>query len=140
MRFGIPGHADMTTVSVQDLDEFDAVARPIRKLAREQEMSIQVDLQASSPGEDDPVLVQFLVGDDERSSLLWHMDGVGFVAVDPHIQRLDHAVQFTHFHDVEFASPDETRVAQATVREAIAVYLLTGQRTEGLGWREIPAG
>jgi hypothetical protein len=67
------------------------------------------------------------------------MDGVGFVAVDPHIQRLDHAVQFTHFHDVEFASPDETRVAQATVREAIAVYLLTGQRTEGLGWREIPA-
>jgi hypothetical protein len=139
MRFTIPGYVDMTTVSVQDLDEFDAVARLIHKFAREQGMSIQVDLQASSPDEDDPVLVQFLVGDDERSSLLWHMDGVGFAAVDPHIQRRDHGMQFTHFYDVEFASPDETQVAQATVREAIAVYLLTGQRTEGLGWHEIPA-
>jgi hypothetical protein len=139
MCFGVPDCADVTCVAVRDLDEFDAVTRLVGQLARKQAMSIQVDLQAAPPGAGDPVLVQFLVGDDGRSSLLWHEDGAGFAAVDPHLPQRSYGVPYTHFHEVECAPPDETQVTQATARDAVAVYLLTGKRTKWLAWREVAA-
>jgi hypothetical protein len=139
MRFGMPGYAGLATLVAGDLDEFDAIVRLVDRLAREQAMSIQVDLRASPPGDGAPVLIQFLVGGDERSSLLWHEDGIGFAAVDPYLPRCSYGIQFTHIQDVDWASPDETQVTQVTVHDALAVYLLTGERTKWLGWREIPA-
>jgi hypothetical protein len=139
LRFGIPGYRGLTTVAVQDLDEFDTIVRFVGKLAREQAMSIQVDLRAAPPGGGGAVLIQFLVGQDERSSLLWYEDGTGFAAVDPYLPRRPCSMHFTHIHDVGCAPPDQTQVTQSTVHDALAVYLLTGERTKWLGWREIPA-
>jgi hypothetical protein len=85
------------------------------------------------------VLIQFLIGQDERSRLLWHEDGIGFAAVDPYLPQRRRSLEFTHSHDVGCAPPDQTQVTQGTVYDALAVYLLTGERTKWLGWREIPA-
>ena len=139
LRFAIPGYPGLATAAGRGLDEFEAVVGLVGLLAREQAMTIQVDLRAAPAGPGDPVLVQFLIGDDDRSSLLWHEDGIGFAAVDPHLPRRPYGIAFTRSREVDCAPPDETQVRQSTVRDALAVYLLTGERTKWLGWREIPA-
>lgn len=137
--FMIPGYPGLATMAGRGLDQFETIVGLISQLARDQAMSIQVDLQAAPHGADDPLLIQFLVGGDDRSSLLWHEDGVGFAAVDPYLPQRPYGIEFTRGREIECAPPGETQVRQATVGDALAVYLLTGERTKWLGWREIPA-
>ena len=139
MEFQAPGHADVTRVAVHSLEELDAVVDQVGRQACDRGMSFQVDLQASPLRRGDPILVQFLIGDNERSSLLWHEDGVGFAAVDPHLRPGLDDLPFVRFRDVECAPPAETQCAPRAVLDAVVVYLLTGERTESLGWREIEA-
>jgi hypothetical protein len=139
MEFRALGGVDVSRVVVRSLDEFDAVADQVSRLALEWGVSFQVDLQAAPLRRGDPILIQFLVGNDERSSLLWHEDGVGFAAVDPHLELWHDDLRFVRFQGVEWASPAETQITQRSAHAAIVVYLLTGERTQSLGWREIEA-
>ena len=139
MEFRAPSEADVTRAVMHSLDEFDAIVDQVGRLACDRGVSFQFDLQASPLRRGDPILVQFLVGDKERSSLLWHEDGVGFAAVDPHLKPSLDDIRFVRFQRVECAPPAETQITQHSVLEAIVVYLLTGNRTESLGWRETEA-
>jgi hypothetical protein len=53
---------------------------------------------------------------------LWHEDGVGFAAVDPHLKPWLDDLRFVRFHGLECAPPAETQITQHSALEAIVVY------------------
>jgi hypothetical protein len=127
-------------VTVRSIDEFDMAVDRVTRLAHGRGVSFQVDLKAYPPRRGDPVLIQFLVGDHERGSLLWHEDGIGFAAVSPGLRPRACDTPFVRFHGAEAASAAETQIGQRTAIDAVVVYLLTGERVQSLEWREIEAG
>jgi hypothetical protein len=80
--------------------------------------TLRADLY-TSPTVMDPLLIQFTVGDPSATTLLWHLDGEAMVAVD--------------------RGPEPApSVSPSTLRDALAVYLLTGERASALNWESLP--
>jgi hypothetical protein len=137
VEFGRPGDTDVSRMVVRNLSEFDSTWDRLGRLARARDLNYQVDLQASPLRDGDPILIQFLVGVTDRSSLLWHEDGECWAAIDLRLSLWHEDIRFARFHGIGCAPPTETRIAQHTVGEALAVYLLTRERTRSLHWGEI---
>ena len=93
------------------------------------------------PTTDDPLLLQFAVGHPWIATLFWHNDGECMAAVEPGIR-----LQSGFGSGGGYEQPDEahlpdlrySRLRPSTLRDALAVYVLTDQRAAGLHWSVMP--
>lgn len=138
-RWGASADHDFRYASFEGIDEFEAAVDMITRSATESSTVYEVGMRRVPPdSRADPVLVQFLIGDHSRSSLLWHRDTGMQVAVDPRLPELSYDLTFERLGGRGIAEPLYTRVAPEMVRQALIVYLLTNRQAEGLDWQEAP--
>ncbi len=95
-----------------------------------------VDLWLTHIGIGDPILIQFLVGHPERSSLLWHEDGATMFGVQDHISCLSENLTCKRFGQNEYIEPQFTMIGYAAVRDILSLYLLLDRRPDTVNWVE----
>lgn len=83
-------------------------------------------------------MVQILMGDHPRSSLLWHLDGESEVAVDPCLEQWPTAIEVSTYFGTENLEPLFTKITGADAREALRHFLETGRRASALAWEPVP--
>lgn len=82
--------------------------------------TLRADLY-TSPTVMDPLLIQFTVGDPSASTLVWHVDGEAMFALDRR------------------EAGGGCSVSPTVLRQALVVYLLTGERAHALDWFSLPS-
>lgn len=121
---------------VASIEDFDAALEFIELSAMQGECIYQVDLYPTDWRAGDPIMIQFLIGHPERSSLLWHEDGTTLVAVEERITLLSYSLQSERSGDRDDIEPDRTMVTPATVRNSLSLFILTNERPENVIWIE----
>ncbi len=121
------------------LDDLESALDRIACEALERNLTFEVDLGSPPLAEDDPLLVQFTIGDVQRAGLLWHIDGRTFAAVDPTVPPAAGDLQCVRFDGPWSYEPCASRLSPATMRQAVISYHLTDRRPEGLLWTELEA-
>lgn len=139
LRYRAPDDAAITEAVVDSVDGFDDAVQKISARADASGAAIQVDLQDVPLRPDGPILLQILVGPGPRSSVLWHFDGITFVAAERDLRPLANDLAYTRGPERRWAPPEETRISQHVAIEVLVIYFLTGERTESLEWVEAPS-
>ncbi|MGH3402693.1 MAG: Imm1 family immunity protein [Streptosporangiaceae bacterium] len=124
-------------IDVHSCDEFDRALDTIELAAIFESAFLQVNIRLWGLVADDPILIQFLVGHSKRSSLLWHEDGSSWAAAMEEMQPLAERICCHNPAGPTYLEPELTLVTQTLVREAMAVYFMTGSRPESLSWHEM---
>jgi hypothetical protein len=118
------------------VDELDAATDAIELSAIEYACAFEVDLWIGDMHAGDPLLIQFLVGYPGRSTLVWHDDGEAHYAIDRTIPESGLDIRCERIDGSHEVEAPVTGMTLRQVREALAVYLLTGSRPTGLEWIE----
>jgi hypothetical protein len=139
LNWAAPGDERFRIAQASDLEAFQGALEEVRNHSIVEDLTYQVDMYARPRSLGDPILIQFLVGPHDRSSLLWHMDGYSFTAVDPRVGVWQEGIDFARFHGFSVAPPALTRIHLKTATDALTAYLLSGERTESLLWNELEA-
>lgn len=127
---------DQHKIHIVRLEQLEATLDSIELSSILNKCIYEVDLQLADIRMDDPILIQFLIGHPDRSSLLWHEDGVTMIAIEQTIPYLLGGIKCERLHDSRIVDPEYTRISPPAVREALSSYLLTGHRPDFLDWSE----
>jgi hypothetical protein len=123
-------------VFVSSVDQLEQVLDEIELAAIQAQHIYEVDLWLAHIASDDPILVQFLVGHPDRSSLLWHEDGGTKFAVAGRVERTSEGISCRRFGDTKIVDPGLTMITPSEVRDALVLYFLSNSRPEFLMWTE----
>lgn len=118
------------------MEELDSVLDSIELSAMQGECIYQVDLCLTYIGADDPIMIQFLIGHPERSSLIWHEDGTTMIAVEEAITPLGDPLRCQRAGRSDYIEPNLTMITPATVRDTLSIFVLTHRRPDNLNWIE----
>jgi hypothetical protein len=121
---------------ITSLDQLDSVLDSIELSAMQTGCIYQVDLWLTYINIGDPIMIQFLIGHPERSSLLWHEDGTTMIAVQDHIGRLTESLVCKRFGETDDIEPQFTMIGSAAVRDTLSLYLLLNRRPDTVNWVE----
>jgi hypothetical protein len=121
---------------IASLDQLEAVLGTIELMSMQSGYIYQIDLRLAQISVGDPILIQFLVGHPERSSLLWHEDGVTMLAVQSQRNRLRESLSCKRFGHNEYVDPQFTMIDYAAVRDILSLYLLLDRRPDTVNWVE----
>jgi hypothetical protein len=125
---------------VSGVDGLDGVLADVGLAAVVGCRTYQVDMWRTRCSAGDPLLIQFLVGHPLRGGLLWHEDGETFAAVDHVVPELPNEIEYVRVDRTHLMDPCCARLLPGTVQDALAAYLLTGERPESvLDWIVAPA-
>ena len=121
---------------IADVDQLESVLDTIELRSIQNGYIFYVDLWLTHIGIDDPILIQFLVGHPERSSLLWHEDGATMFGVQSNISGLPGKLACRRFGQNEYIEPKFTMIGYAAVRDTLSLYLLLDRRPDTVNWVE----
>jgi Immunity protein Imm1 len=121
------------------VDDLDSVLDSIELSAMQGECIYQVDLFPADLRSGDPLMIQFLIGHPDRSSLLWHDDGATSFAVEGRMALLDYILHCERLGSRDDVEPNLTMVTPATVRNILILFVLTNERPENVVWIEAEA-
>lgn len=121
---------------ITSLEQLDSVLDSIELSALVAGCVYQVDLRLSRITIGDPIMIQFLIGHPERSSLLWHEDGTTQFAVQDNISCLKESLMYKRFGNTNYSEPQFTMISYSVVRDALTLYLLLDRRPESINWIE----
>jgi hypothetical protein len=118
------------------MEDFDSALDSVELSAMQGECIYQVDLFPADVNRGFPIMIQFLIGHLERSSLLWHEDGRTLIAVEKHVAPLTYTLQCERFAGREDVEPNLTMVTPAIMRDSLTLFFLTNERPEIVTWIE----
>lgn len=121
---------------IASLDQLESVLDTIELLSMQSGCAYHVDLWLTHISVGDPILIQFLVGHPERSSLLWHEDGATMFAVQDQVNRLTENLTCKRFSQDEYIEPQFTMIDYAAARDTLCLYLLLDRRPDTVNWAE----
>jgi hypothetical protein len=121
---------------VTSVDELDFVLDSIELSAMQYDCIYQVDLWLTHISSDDPILIQFLIGHSERSSLLWHEDGTTLIAVQEQVTPSSEGLRCERFGIPDYIDPGFTMISPAAVRDALSLFVLVNKRPDISRWKE----
>jgi hypothetical protein len=119
-----------------DVDALDSTLDAIELSAMLAGCVYEVDMWLAEIKVDDPILIQFIIGHSDRSSLLWHEDGTTMIAVAEHMVQLGASIRCERPAGYTEKEPRLTMVSPSQVRDALSVYLLCDRRPDLVGWIE----
>lgn len=99
---------------------------------------ISVDVRIEKRSADDPLMVQVLLGNHQRSGLIWHLDGQSVAAVDPRLPCWSTSMTIVDSFGSENLDPALSRITARDARDALRHFLETGERSTALDWETVP--
>ena len=99
---------------------------------------LQIEMMREPRRSHEPLLVQFVVGDRARSSMLWHTDGQSFSAVETEAEFPAASLGFASLAGGDAVEPEQARLRPETLRELLLEMVCTGTRPSNVEWHEAP--
>ncbi|NDK91507.1 hypothetical protein GYA93_18265 [Gordonia desulfuricans] len=99
---------------------------------------LQVDMMQVPLRSHEPLLVQFVIGDRARGSMLWHTDGQAFSAVEVGCGFSAAFLGFFSLVGGDAVEPEQARLRPETLRRLVVEMVRTGVRPSCVEWHEAP--
>lgn len=136
VAWGGDGDGVQHEVFVDNVDQLERLLDDIELAAIQAQCVYQVDLWLAQMKAQDPILLQFLIGHPQRSSLLWHEDGTTMIAAVKLVQPISEGIACKRYSVTKIMDPELTMITPSAVRDALVLYLLTHSQPDFLLWTE----
>lgn len=127
---------------VHDVDELRALLARVHLDCLDSGVAQQIDVWAGSwhPDEDDlpDPLIQALVGNPDRGSVLWHEPDRSWIASHSSLPILPGAIRYDRGGQGDDLDPAHARLTPADVPDVLSHFLTTGERSPHLAWLPMP--
>lgn len=136
-RWRPPGMS-IQSATVSDVEELDQLLDGLGFTAALFGTPLQVDMIPLDRPSADPLMLQFVIGDAARTSLVWHLDGQAFAAVQRGVESPGDPLEFAGLFGRDSVDAEDARLLPEPLREMLIATLLTAGRPHGLDWHEMP--
>lgn len=137
LRWRVP-EQPVEHATVNDRIGLERLLNSLRLSAAATGAALQIDMTRDPPLSHEPLLVQFVIGDRARGSMLWHIDGRSFSAVEAGSEFPAAGLGFFSLAGGDAVEPEQARLRPETLRELLIEMVRTGARPNNAEWHEAP--